>query len=197
MPGDFMIARSVVLAAAVFTIGCVPPSSGGVPTTTTPAEPAAAPAPARPMQIAHATATIRDGAGRRVGDVTFTDSYAGVIVVGTISGLGLGAHGIHIHEFGKCQTPFTTAGGHFNPDHHQHGYSNPAGPHLGDMPNVDTPAAGPLKFEFVLPNVTLKGRNALLDADGAAIVVHAARDDYATDPAGDSGGRIACGVITG
>jgi Cu-Zn family superoxide dismutase len=149
------------------------------------------------MRKAHATAVLHDLAGRRVGDVSFTDSYAGVIIVGTLNGVGLGAHAIHIHEFGKCQPPFTSAGGHFNPDHREHGFSNPLGHHLGDLPNVDTPAAGTLKFEFVLPNVTLEGKNRLLDADGAAIVVHSSHDDYTTDPSGNSGGRIACGVITG
>ncbi len=195
-----MISRSIVLACVIACViaiaGCAAPSPGSAPASATPVA-TAVETPAAPRVMDHATANVRDGAGRHVGDVTFTDSYAGVIVVGTISGLGLGAHGIHIHEFGKCQAPFTTAGGHFNPDHRQHGFSNPAGPHLGDLPNVDTPAAGPLKFEFVLPNVTLKGKNALLDADGASIVVHSARDDYVTDPSGNSGARIACGVITG
>jgi Cu-Zn family superoxide dismutase len=113
-----------------------------------------------------------------------------------VGGVGLGAHGIHVHAVGRCEAPFTTAGGHFNPANRQHGFRNPNGPHLGDLPNIDTPAAGMLKFEFLLPGVTLKAENALLDADGAAIIVHASRDDYMGDPSGNSGGRIACGVIT-
>lgn len=188
-----MMIRSLAVASALCALGCAPITPGSTPAAPAPATPAATPV----RTMAHATAVIRDGAGGRVGEVTFTDSYAGVIVVGTLNGVGLGAHGIHIHEFGKCEAPFTSAGGHFNPDNHKHGFSNPAGPHLGDLPNVNTPAAGTLKFEFVLPGVTLKGRNALLDADGASIVVHAAHDDYTTDPSGNSGGRIACGVITG
>lgn len=150
----------------------------------------------RSSGTATATATLRDGAGTMVGTVTLSDSYSGVIVVGTVSGLGLGAHGIHIHEIGKCDAPFTSAGGHFNPEHRKHGYRNPDGPHLGDMPNIDTPPAGAHKFEFLVPGVTLKGSNAILDGDGAAIVIHAARDDYMGDPSGNSGGRIACGVLT-
>jgi Cu-Zn family superoxide dismutase len=143
-----------------------------------------------------ATATIRDLAGNRVGDATFTDTYAGVLVAGTVSGVGLGAHGVHIHAVGRCDPPFTSAGGHFNPDGKQHGYKNASGPHLGDLPNIVTPAAGPHQFEFLLPGVTLARSNALLSADGSAIVIHAGHDDYATDPSGNSGARLACGVIT-
>jgi len=142
-----------------------------------------------------ANATIRDATGVRVGTATFTDTYSGLLIVGTVMNVGLGAHGVHIHSVGKCEPPFTSAGPHFNPLGKQHGFENPNGPHLGDMPNIDTPAAGALRFEVLLPGVTLKGTNPLLDADGAAIVIHAARDDYKTDPSGDSGSRIACGVV--
>jgi Cu-Zn family superoxide dismutase len=127
--------------------------------------------------------------------VTLTDTYSGVLVVGNVTSLGLGAHGIHIHGVGKCEPPFTSAGPHFNPLGKQHGFENQHGPHLGDLPNIDTPAAGTLRFEVLLPGVTLKGTNPLLDKGGSSIVVHAARDDYKTDPSGDSGSRIACGVI--
>lgn len=127
--------------------------------------------------------------------VTLTESYAGLIIAGNITGLGLGAHAIHLHETGKCQAPFTSAGGHFNPQGKHHGFLSPQGWHLGDLPNLDTPAAGKLKFDLVAPGVTLKGTNALLDADGASIVIHASRDNYFADPSGDSGSRIACGII--
>jgi Cu-Zn family superoxide dismutase len=156
----------------------------------------ASPAASVPAGSASASAIIRDAAGNRVGSATFTDSYAGVIVAGMVSGLGLGAHGVHIHSVGKCEPPFTSAGGHFNPEARQHGYRNPNGPHLGDLPNIVTPPAGPLQFEFLLPGATLTGRHALLDADGSSIVIHGSRDDFATDPAGNSGARIACGVLT-
>lgn len=149
-----------------------------------------------PGAFTTASATLHDASGRRVGTVTFADSYAGVLVHGTVADLGLGAHAIHIHAIGKCEPPFTSAGGHFNPQGRQHGYLNPRGPHLGDMPNLSTPAAGSLTFEYLLPGVTLKGSNAILDADGASVVIHASKDDYLTDPAGNSGARAACGVIT-
>lgn len=143
----------------------------------------------------NASATLRDQSGRQVGSVTLTDTYAGVLLVGSINGIGIGAHGIHLHETGRCEPPFTSAGGHFNPDKHKHGFKNPDGHHGGDLTNIDAPASGPLKFELLAPGVTLTGSNRLLDGDGAAIVVHGAGDDYSTDPAGNSGSRIVCGVI--
>jgi Cu-Zn family superoxide dismutase len=171
----------------------VPPS----PSPTAPARPGPAPTTVTPVAGTSATATLRDLAGMRVGTATLTDTYSGILVVGSVTGLGLGAHAIHVHSVGRCDAPFTTAGPHFNPHGKQHGFSNPNGPHLGDMPNLDTPAAGTLRFEVLLTGVTLKANNALLDADGAALVIHSARDDYKTDPSGDSGSRIACGVIVG
>ena len=141
-----------------------------------------------------ATAFIHDAVGRRVGSVAFSETYAGLLVRGSVSDLGIGAHGIHLHAIGKCEVhaqeaPFTSAGGHFNPEKRAHGFNSQHGPHLGDMPNIFTPAAGKLEFEFVVPGVVLKGPFGLLD-------VHAIADDYLTDPAGNSGARIACGVIT-
>jgi Cu-Zn family superoxide dismutase len=183
-----------VAALVAGAVGCTqaPPPSIPSPSPTAPA-----PAPARSIPNGRvASATLHDLAGARVGTVTFTDSYSGLLVAGEVSGLGLGGHAIHLHAVGKCEPPFTTAGAHFNPLDKHHGYRNADGPHLGDMPNIDTPAAGRLRFEFLVPGVTLKGENALLDADGASIVVHSSRDDYVSDPAGNSGSRIACGVIT-
>jgi superoxide dismutase, Cu-Zn family len=181
---------SILAAAVVAACSSAPLQQG--PSAASAAAATASP----PVPGITATAAIRDASGTRVGTATLTDSHAGVIVDGTVSGIGLGSHGIHVHETGKCEPPFATAGGHFNPEHKHHGFKTVDGPHLGDLPNIDTPAAGELRFEFLLPGVTLTGANALLDADGAAIVIHAGRDDYATDPAGGSGARIACGVIT-
>jgi superoxide dismutase, Cu-Zn family len=191
--------RASVGCIALFVITGVVACSSGTTTTTTRVPVSSAPAPARaqpPAYSATATAMMRDLAGGRVGTVTLTDTYAGLLIRGTIAELGLGAHAIHIHSVGRCEAPFTTAGPHFDPEGHQHGFRNPRGPHLGDLPNIDTPASGRLTFEFLMPYVTLRGKNALLDADGAAIIIHASKDDYVTDPAGDSGARAACGVIT-
>lgn len=190
------VAALLLIAACSAPVQSVPVG----PSTTTPKPAPAAPSkPTTPPRSAAsfrtATATIRDAAGARIGSATFADSYAGLIITGSIEGVGIGAHGVHIHETGKCDAPFATAGGHFNPEKHKHGFRNPDGPHLGDLPNLDVPASGTLRFEFLLANVTLRGANALLDADGASIVVHSTRDDFMTDPAGNSGSRLACGVI--
>ena len=144
-----------------------------------------------------ASATIRDLSGATVGTASFTETSGGVLVSGSLTGLGSGTHAIHVHETGRCEPPFTSAGGHFNPDSRQHGFRNPNGPHAGDIPNISVPATGSLRFDLVLPNATLSGQRALLDGDGASLVIHEAADDYITDPAGNSGSRIACGVIVG
>ena len=122
--------------------------------------PVVRPAPKSSANFRTATATVRDAAGMRVGTVTFADSYGGLIVTGSVEGLGIGAHGIHIHEFGKCEPPFASAGSHFNPEKHKHGFKNADGPHLGDLPNIDVPPSGKLQFEFLLPDVTLRGARA-------------------------------------
>jgi len=187
----------LLVATAAFAAACTQPQPAPTP------QPAPAPAPVaprpapRPIPTATATATLRDASNRQVGTLTLADTYAGLLITGSVKDLGLGAHAIHIHEVGKCEAPFTTAGDHFNPTNHYHGYKSSRGWHLGDLPNLDLPAAGAYRFETVVADVTLEGRNGLLDADGASIVVHAARDDYEADPSGNSGGRIACGVIIG
>jgi Cu-Zn family superoxide dismutase len=187
--------RPLLLAAAA-TVACTQPQT--VTTVQAPAPaPAPPPPPPRPIPTATATATLRDPAGKQVGTLTLADTYAGLLITGTVSDLGLGGHGIHIHAVGRCEPPFTTAGPHFNPTNHQHGYKSPTGWHAGDLPNLDLPAAGAYRFEALVPDVTIRGHNALLDMDGASIVIHSARDDYAADPSGNSGGRIACGVIVG
>jgi Cu-Zn family superoxide dismutase len=185
---------------SITVLGCS--SSAPIYGTAQPVAPAPLPTSAKPTlpppaprPTATASATLRDLAGARVGTVTFTDAYGGVIIAGNITGLGLGAHAIHVHETGKCDGAFTTAGAHFNPTAKHHGFLNSDAPHLGDLPNIDTPAAGKLRFEFMLAGATIRGTNAMLDADGAAIVIHGSRDNYRTDPTGDSGARIACGVI--
>jgi len=197
----FKIGNVAPLIIVATVSACASPAPAPVPyPSPSPAAPAA-PAKVVPKAPASpgltAVATLHDPTGARVGSVTLTDTYAGELVTGSVNGLGLGAHGIHLHAVGKCEAPaFASAGGHFNPTGKQHGYRSPNGPHLGDLPNLDTPAAGELRFEFLAPGITLRGDNALLDGDGASVVVHSGRDDYMTDPAGNSGARIACGVIT-
>jgi Cu-Zn family superoxide dismutase len=116
-----------------------------------------------------------------------------------LSGLPPGEHGIHFHAVGKCEggtTAFSTAGAHYNPIGRQHGLNNPAGPHAGDAPNVIVAADGTAKTNFTTDRVTLTdGSTTLFDADGSSIVIHAAADDQMSQPAGNSGARIACGAL--
>ncbi|HEX2209012.1 MAG TPA: superoxide dismutase family protein [Longimicrobium sp.] len=144
------------------------------------------------------TITLRDSAGRTVGTALLTPATEGVQVVLSASGLPAGVHGVHIHQTGLCDAPeFTTAGGHFNPASRQHGFENPAGAHAGDLPNLTVDANGRGTLNAVARGVTLEGGEAssLRKAGGTALVVHASADDYRTDPSGNSGARIACGVI--
>mgnify|MGYP001473476236 CR=1 FL=1 len=148
---------------------------------------------------ATATATLQDAAGEEVGQATFTEVDGGVLIEVTLEGLTVeaaGEHGIHLHTTGACTPDFQAAGGHFNPTNAQHGMENPNGPHAGDLPNIEIDADGNASYEATAALVTLgEGENSLLDADGSALVVHAGPDDMKTDPSGDSGDRIACGVI--
>ncbi|MFL0507044.1 superoxide dismutase family protein [Ureibacillus sp. 179-F W5.1 NHS] len=146
-----------------------------------------------------AAAKIINTEGKEIGHMEMTEGADGVLISLGLTEIPEGEHGIHIHEVGKCEKPsFESAGAHFNPLDKQHGINNPKGPHLGDLPNITAEQDGTVQVEFVAKNITLeKGmENSLFDADGSAIVIHEKADDYVTDPAGNSGGRIACGVIT-
>lgn len=140
-----------------------------------------------------AVAPLRTAAGADVGTVTATEGPGGIRIQIDARGMPQGPHGAHVHTVGRCDAPdFTTAGGHWNPTGRQHGTSNPAGPHVGDAPNLLIGTDGSGSIAITLPGGTIDG---LLDADGSAFVIHAAADDYKTDPSGNSGGRIACGVF--
>jgi Cu-Zn family superoxide dismutase len=129
--------------------------------------------------------------GQAAGEVNLYPSNEGTRVVGELPNMPAGAHGFHFHTVGSCQTPdFESAGGHFNPTNKKHGLQNPAGPHLGDMPNVST-----TRVNLFVQGLQLTGAAGLLDSDGAAIVLHANPDDLRTDPSGNSGTRIRCGVV--
>lgn len=144
-----------------------------------------------------ATAEIKTAQGQPVGTATFSDVTGGVRIVLDAKNLAPGVHGVHVHEVGKCDPPgFTTAGGHFNPDKTQHGIQNPAGPHAGDLPNLTIGPDRTGRLETTTTRLTLGGGpNSVFDSDGSALVIHAGPDDMKTDPAGNSGPRVACGVI--
>lgn len=149
-------------------------------------------------QDASATANLVDTSGATLGTLTLTDKDGGVHISGELTGVPNGEHGFHIHETGTCDAAggFQSAGAHFEPGDHQHGAENPQGPHAGDLMNVTADDDGKATVDLHNVNVTLAaGAATLNDTDGSAVVLHAAADDYKTDPSGNSGDRIACGVI--
>lgn len=154
-------------------------------------------AAALPAAAQTASAPLKNGEGKEVGSVNLTQTSQGVLLNVSVKGLPPGEHAFHVHAVGKCEPPFTSAGGHFNPGGKKHGMLSPEGQHAGDMPNLHIPQSGDLAVEVLNVNITLeKGKpNSVFDADGSAVIIHAGSDDYKTDPTGDAGGRIACGVI--
>jgi len=151
-----------------------------------------------PSQAQTAKAALQTADGKEAGSVTLTQTPSGVLLSLSVKGLPAGEHAFHVHAVGKCEPPFTSAGGHFNPGNKKHGMMAPDGAHAGDMPNLHIPASGELAVEVLNAAVTLEKDkpNSLFDADGSAVVIHAGKDDYKTDPAGNAGDRIACGVIS-
>jgi Cu-Zn family superoxide dismutase len=145
-----------------------------------------------------AAATFFNPQGKEIGDATLTQTANGVLIDIDVSTIADGEHGFHIHETGACDATggFESAGGHFEPAGHQHGYLAEQGPHAGDMPNQFVGADRKLRAHVLNPNVTLaSGAASLFDTDGSAIVIHADPDDYSSQPTGEAGNRIACAVI--
>ncbi|WP_243633176.1 superoxide dismutase family protein [Paenibacillus xerothermodurans] len=141
---------------------------------------------------------IIDSQGTKVGRAALTETVEGVKLQVEVSGLPPGKHGLHFHSVGACVAPdFKTAGAHFNPETKKHGFDNPEGHHAGDLPNLEIGSDGGGKAEFINKKVTLARdkANSLVKPGGTSLVIHTGPDDYKTDPTGESGGRIACGVI--
>jgi superoxide dismutase, Cu-Zn family len=148
----------------------------------------------QPLPKTAATAELQDASGKRIGVATMTNADSGAFLAVSVGSLPPGEHGIHFHQNGDCTPPaFTTAGPHYNPAGRQHGFENPDGPHAGDLPNLRVEADGSADTSFrVEPSlVTAAGTGP------GALVIHAKADDHRTDPSGNSGDRIACGVVRG
>ncbi len=143
-----------------------------------------------------AQASIINSQGIKIGQADFKETRKGLKVSLKVSGLTPGVHAMHIHEAGVCQPPdFKTAGPHFNPHGKKHGTQNPEGAHAGDLPNITAGESGKAKVKWTVPGVSLSKGDTVLTPGKASIVIHASADDSVTDPAGNAGDRIACGVI--
>ena len=142
-------------------------------------------------------ADLLNAKGSPVGTAVFTERRGGVELDLKVSGLTPGLHGFHIHNVGRCDAPdFTSAGPHFNPEGKQHGWDNPQGHHAGDLRNLEVGPDGKAHVNVLIPGVTLgEGPDSLFHEGGTALVIHAKPDDGKTDPAGNAGARVACGVI--
>ncbi|RXZ64873.1 superoxide dismutase family protein [Pelagerythrobacter rhizovicinus] len=151
---------------------------------------------AAPTSETVGTASLALADGTPAGTVELLAEGDDLSLSATLTGIPEGPHGFHLHTTGECTPPdFTSAGGHLNPADNEHGHENPAGSHLGDLPNLVAGADGNASATVELGNGGASAIDALFDADGTAVVVHADADDYRTDPTGNAGSRIACGVL--
>jgi Cu-Zn family superoxide dismutase len=147
--------------------------------------------------ILAATATLKNAEGEDIGQVTLTQTPAGVLIEAQFSKLPAGEHAFHLHETGACEPPFESAGGHYNPTNAEHGVMVVGGAHAGDMPNLHVPDSGAAAIEMLNSEISLEDGDpeTLFDDDGTSLVVHAGADDYQSQPSGSAGDRIACGVV--
>ena len=168
----------ILISATLATAGCAP---------------AAMDRAAAPVERPAASTTLRDAQGMDKGRVAIAEVGGKLRLTLDAQALPPGTLAFHVHSVGACDTPgFTTAGGHWNPAMKQHGRDNPMGAHAGDMPNLTVGADGRASAVAMLDGTL----SQLLDADGASVIIHAQPDDYRTDPAGNAGARIACGVLS-
>lgn len=179
--------RKILISAAVLTMGLAACGSPDEPED-------AATENEFPAEQMQAVAMLQTADGEPAGTATATSSGDQVTISLEVQNLPPGEHGVHVHMTGACDAPtFESAGGHWNPTNQKHGLDDPAGQHAGDMPNLEVGDDGTGSLEYTLGGgATFEG---LMDADGSAFVVHAMADDQTTDPSGDSGDRIACGVF--
>jgi superoxide dismutase, Cu-Zn family len=152
----------------------------------------------RPTAAQTGNALLKDANGQDVGIVSLLQTPAGVLLKLSLKGMPSGEHAFHVHAVGKCEPPsFDSAGPHFNPSNVHHGIMVGPG-HAGDMPNLHIPTTGSLEVELLNEAITTDTTkpNSVFNSAGTAVVIHGGKDDYMTDPAGNAGNRIACGVIS-
>lgn len=144
-----------------------------------------------------ATAVLKFANGSDAGTIKLTETAAGVLLKLDLKGLKPGAHGFHVHEVGKCEGDFSSAGGIYNPLGAKHGFLNDEGPESGDLPNVVAAADGTAAAEILSPflHLTKDTDDSLFDADGSSLVIYDKPDDYSSDPEGGAEPRIACGIL--
>jgi superoxide dismutase, Cu-Zn family len=148
-------------------------------------------------QDQQAHATFVNAAGTPIGTATLRQTPGGVLIDINVARVPPGAHALHIHETGTCDAPaFTSAGDPYNPTGAKHGFVADSAPHAGDLPNQFVQHDGVLQAHVFTPQITLgAGTGTLFDADGSALIIHNQADDYASQPAGEAGDRLACAVI--
>jgi Cu-Zn family superoxide dismutase len=178
---------TTICTAAALSLGAVLIAGAQEPAGTTGAR--------DPMMVAHAD--MKNAQGESIGRAELKDTPNGVLITLRLDRAPEGEHAFHIHEVGRCEAPaFESAGGHFNPTGAGHGFLDPKGPHAGDLPNVHVGSDGRLHVELFADEIGLAtGERTLFDDNGSAVVLHAKPDDYQTNPAGDAGDRLACGVV--
>lgn len=177
--------RTILCAA--FTTGTVGAGSVFAQAITSETENAGSPMTEQPL-----FATIASAEGADLGTVRLGFSPSGLAIATiALTGIEPGPHAVHFHQTGSCEAPFNSAGGHLAADK-EHGVLSPAGPHPGDMPNIDIPESGSVKITYFIPGLTT---NLVQDEDGTSFIIHAAEDDYTSQPSGEAGGRLGCAVI--
>jgi len=192
---QMMMGMGLVLVWSLTVAGC--DTAGDTADTAPPADAGEGPAtPPADDRDAPVRVQMIDRGGAHVGEATLTETAAGVEIALRVDDMEPGIRGFHVHETPQCDPPdFESAGGHFNPDDREHGFDNPQGPHAGDLPNFRIGPDGSADTTFVNENLVLRNGERSLLPGGGALLIHTEEDDYETDPAGDAGDRIACGVI--
>jgi len=188
------VAAALALTAPALAQQQPPPGAAKIPATQGGTQKGTAGEAGQAKEAAHAQ--LVDAQGKVVGWVRIRETPHGVILHTRLSGLPAGEHAFHVHEVGKCEPPFDSAGAHFNPDKDEHGFAVEKGYHAGDLPNVTIPREGAVEVDILATELSVdQDDEKMLDADGSALIVHEGIDDYASQPSGNAGKRIACGVV--